>query len=217
MKLLNKFNGLIKAFFTGKIYIDGFFVNADDSVIHKNTKIIKPYKIHHTTIGFGTYVSLNSRISYTEIGRFCSIGPNFFCGYGIHPTNGISTSPVFYSTQLQAGFSYSNNNKIEERKKITIGNDVFIGANVVVIDGVTISDGAIIGAGAVVSKDIPPYAIAVGTPIKIIKYRFEPEIIEKLQKIQWWNKDETVLKAVEQYFFEVNKFIELFENNENGK
>lgn len=217
MKLLKKFNGLLKAFFTGKIYIDGFLVNADDSVIHANTKIIKPYKIHHTNIGLGTYVSLNSRISYTEIGKFCSIGPNFFCGYGIHPTNGISTSPVFYSARLQAGFSYSKNNKIEERKKITVGNDVFIGANVVVIDGVTIGDGAIIGAGAVVSKDIPPYAIAVGTPIKIIKYRFEPEVIEKLQKIQWWNKDETVLKAVEQNFFEVNKFIELFENYKNGK
>ncbi|WP_018613825.1 CatB-related O-acetyltransferase [Segetibacter koreensis] len=216
MYFLNKVIGLIKACFTGKIYIDGFIASADKSEIDKKTKIIKPYKIHHATIKLGTYVSTNSRVSFTEIGKFCSIGPNFFCGYGIHPINGISTSPVFYSTQMQAGFSYSKNDKIEERKKITIGNDVFIGANVTVLDGVTIGNGAIIGAGAVVSKDIPPYAIAVGTPIKIIKYRFEPEIIEKLQKIEWWNKDEKVLKSVEKYFFEVNKFIELLENYENG-
>ena len=67
-------------------------------------------------------------------------------------------------------------------------NDVFIGANVTVLDGVTVGDGAVIGAGAVVSKDIPAYAIAVGCPIKIIKYRFSQDQIEALLKIKWYEK-----------------------------
>ena len=89
-----------------------------------------------------------------------------------------------------------------------IGNDVFIGANVTVLDGVTIGDGAVIGAGAVVSKDIPPYAVAVGCPIRIMKYRFESEQIEALHHIGWWNFNDEKLKKVEQLFFDVNQFIQ---------
>lgn len=85
---------------------------------------------------------------------------------------------------------------------------VFIGANVTILDGVTIGDGAVIGAGAVVSKDIPPYAIAVGCPIRILKYRFEPEQIHKLLKIKWWEFEDDKLQDVERMFFDINEFIE---------
>jgi len=54
---------------------------------------------------------------------------------------------------------------------ITIGKDCWIGVNVVISPGVTIGDGAVIGANAVVTKDIPDYAIAVGTPARVIAYR----------------------------------------------
>jgi len=79
--------------------------------------------------------------------------------------------------------------------------------NVTILDGVKIGDGAIIGAGAVVSKDIPPYAIAVGNPIKIIKYRFEVQVIEDLLKSNWWNLSEDKIDLVEKYFFDVEEFI----------
>lgn len=167
-----------------------------------------PYSINEAHIGDYSYIAYNSNISNTTIGKFCSIGPNFLCGWGIHPLNGISTAPMFYSTRKQNGITLSKVDKIEERKQIVIGNDVFIGANVTVLDGVTIGDGAVIGAGAVVSKDIPPYAVAVGCPIKIIKYRFDEEKIEALKRIKWWEFDEDRLKEVEQLFFDVNGFIE---------
>ena len=169
--------------------------------------IYAPYSVSDTTIGDYTYIAPNSHISKTNIGKYCSIGPNLLCGWGIHPTNGISTSPMFYSTRRQNGTTLSTTDKVEERKTITIGNDVFIGANVTILDGVTIGDGAVIGAGAVVSKDIPPYAIAVGCPIEIKRYRFPAEQIDALQKIEWWEFDEEKLKDVERYFFDVEKFI----------
>lgn len=185
--------------------------NIIESQIGKNVKIYKPSFINKTEIGDYTYISKNANISVTKIGKFCSIGPNLFCGWGIHPTNGISTSPMYYSTRLQNGVSLTDKDKIEERKLITIGNDVFIGANVTILDGITIGNGAIIGAGAVVTKDIPDYAIAVGCPIMIIRYRFNDDQIAALKKIQWWKFDEDKLQDVEKLFFNVDEFIKKYD------
>lgn len=185
--------------------------NIIESQIGKNVKIYKPSFINKTEIGDYTYISTNANISVTKIGKFCSIGPNLFCGWGIHPTNGISTSPMYYSTRLQNGVSLTDKDKIEERKLITIGNDVFIGANVTILDGITIGNGAIIGAGAVVTKDIPDYSIAVGCPIMIIRYRFNDDQIAALKRIQWWKFDEDKLQDVEKLFFNVDEFIKKYD------
>ena len=171
------------------------------------TKFHAPYTILQSKIGKGTYISSNSKMVNTTIGKFCSVGPNLVCGWGIHPTNGISTSPYFYSTAQQNGSTLAKENLFEERKSITIGNDVFIGANVTILDGVTIGDGAVIGAGAVVSKDIPDYAVAVGCPIQIKSYRFTQEQISKLKQIAWWDFDDEKLKEVNTLFFDVDDFI----------
>lgn len=172
--------------------------------------VYAPYSFsaNDTRIGDYTYISSNSHISKTVIGSFCSIGPNLLCGWGVHPTNGLSTSPMFYSTQKQNGVSLSKQDKIEERKEIRIGNDVFVGANVTILDGVTIGDGAVIGAGAVVSKDIPPYAVAIGCPIRIVRYRFEDGQIEALKRLEWWKFDKDRLRDVEKYFFDIDGFLE---------
>jgi acetyltransferase-like isoleucine patch superfamily enzyme len=114
---------------------------------------------------------------------------------------------MFFSTAKQNGFSLSKKNKIEERKEINIGNDVFIGANVLVLDGVTIGDGVVIGAGAVVNKDIPPYAVAVGCPIRIVKYRFDEDKINRFMKLKWWDWNDERLKTVEENFFDVDTFL----------
>ena len=179
-----------------------------DVVVGKCVKVYSPSHIFKTEIGDYTYIAQNAYISMTTIGRFCSIGPGLVCGWGIHPTNGLSTHPMFYSTLQQNGMTLSAADKVSERKPIMIGNDVFIGANVTVLDGVTIGDGAVIGAGAVVSKDIPPYAVAVGCPIQIKNYRLSPDQVEELKRIKWWEFDEEKLREVEKYCFDVEGFIE---------
>jgi len=208
LKYLNRLESLPDEV-TSKQFIEGMHY---ESVFGESVLLNDPYTIVKTTIGSYSYVSVNATISETIIGKFCSIGPNFLCGWGIHPTSGISTSPMFYSTLKQNGTTLSETNKIEERKTIIIGNDVFIGANVTILDGVTIGDGAIIGAGAIVSKDIPPYAIAVGNPISVVRYRFNQREIDALLKICWWDFSSEKLQDVEKMFFSIDSFIEKYKS-----
>lgn len=184
-----------------------YFNDSWSTKLSKKCNIFTPYHIYDCTVGDYTYIAANSRISMTDIGKFCSIGPNFLSGYGIHPTDAVSTSPMFYSTMKQNGTTFSKEDKIQERKRINIGNDVFIGMNVTVLDGVTIGDGAIIGAGAVVSKDIPPYAIAVGCPIRVVRYRFDEETVRQFLDLKWWDKGDDCLHLVEKYFLHPTEFL----------
>lgn len=177
------------------------------TTLAKHTNVVAPYFLHHVELGDYSYIARNANASNVKIGKFCSIGPNFCCGLGLHPTNGISTAPMFYSTAKQNGVSFVKEVIYEEQKQTTIGNDVFIGANVTIIDGVTIGDGAVIGAGAVVVKNIPPYAVAVGVPAEVIKYRFDEKTIRNLLKMQWWNWSEDRLKEIADKEFDVNNFI----------
>lgn len=173
----------------------------------KNTRIVPPFFLHNVSLDNYSYIAQNSNLSNVTIGKFCSIGPNCCCGMGLHPTNGISTSPMFYSVAKQNGITLVEKNKFEETKQTLVGNDVFIGANVTILDGVKIFDGAVIGAGAVVISDIPPYAIAVGVPAKVVKYRFDKSTIECLLHRQWWN-DENSYHDIVTYFYDVNRFLE---------
>lgn len=170
-----------------------------DTSIGKGAYAVSPFYLRHVQLGDYSYFATNAHVSNTSIGKFCSIGPNFCCGLGSHPTNGISTHPKFY------------HGEIEEYKSVKIGNDVFIGANVTVLDGVTIGDGAVIGAGAVVSKNIPPYAIAVGCPIEIKRYRLTEKQIAAMERIQWWNWDEEKLKDVKEMFQDIDGFIKMYD------
>ena len=178
-----------------------------DSVVGEKARVYPPFFLHDVEIGDYSYVAKNSSISHCRIGKFSSIGPNFCCGFGMHPINGISTSPMFYSTKKQNGYTLCKEDKVSEEAITHIGNDVFIGANVTILDGVTIGDGAVIGAGAVVVKDVPPYAIAVGVPAVVKKYRFERDIIELLLKRQWWNDDADRLSEFERNFWDISSFL----------
>lgn len=189
---------------TGYSLVRSEKVNAE---LGKCSKVTTPFFLHGVRLGDYSYIAKNSTVSNCSIGKFCSIGPNFCCGLGMHPTNGISTAPMFYSTAKQNGMTMCKENKIVESKQTIIGNDVFIGANVTVLDGVKISDGAVIGAGSVVVGDVPPYAIAVGVPAKVVKYRFDEKTIEVLLEKQWWNGNEEVLKRVENDFWNIESFL----------
>ncbi|ELS8948187.1 type B chloramphenicol O-acetyltransferase [Vibrio fluvialis] len=129
------------------------------------------------------------------IGAFCSIGSGavfMMAGNQGHRTDWISTFPFFYMenehcTDAADGFVRSGDT--------VIGNDVWIGSEAMIMAGVTIGDGAIIASRAVVTKDVAPYEIVGSNPAKHIRFRFEPEQIEKLLEMQWWHWRDSQLKG----------------------
>jgi len=92
-------------------------------------------------------------------------------------------------------------------RSIHIGSDVWIGARAIILPDVTIGDGAIIGAGAVVTRNIPPYAVAVGSPAKVVHYRFEPQIIAALLRIRWWDWPRQKIDSSLCYMEDVGDFV----------
>lgn len=96
---------------------------------------------------------------------------------GGHETNFVSTYP-FCQKFLGSG-------KATTKGLIILDDDVWVGDLAIIMSGVHIGQGAVIGAGAIVTHDIPPYAIAVGTPAKVVKYRFSDDIISKLMQIDY--------------------------------
>lgn len=169
--------------------------------INSLAKIAENCKIgQYTSIGNDTNIGEN-----TVVGRFCSIACNVTTTPGQHPTNFLSSHIFQYSSCINGVNQVSFNNY----RPVTIGNDVWIGKNAVIMDGINIGDGAVIGTGAIVTKDVPPYAIVGGVPAKIIRYRFSPEIIEKLLDLKWWDMDEEHLKDLP--FNDIEKCIEILQ------
>jgi len=83
---------------------------------------------------------------------------------------------------------------------VTLGHDVWIGHDAILLPGVSVGNGAAIGAGAVVSRDVPAFAIVVGVPGRVLRYRFPPEIIAALERIAWWDwAHETLTEGLQDF------------------
>lgn len=197
-------NHFIKGWFknlTNKKISNFAFVSSTNN-ISKFAKINRFVKIKNSEVGNYSYIGNNCDITNTKIGHFCSIADNCRIGTASHTLNNISSSPIFTLKNNGTGTSWTHDNirHNNEVKKVIIGNDVWIATHVIIKDGITIGNGAIIGAGAVVVKDIPPYAVVGGVPAKVIKYRFEQPVIDRLLELQWWNASDEKLKNNIKYF-----------------
>lgn len=121
----------------------------------------------------------------TTVGRYCSMAKGARILNHNHPVGSKSTSGIFFNPH----FGLCDHSLVDFNP-LTIGNDVWIGANAVIMPEVnSIGDGAIIGAGAVVSREVPPYAVVLGNPARVVKYRFDQAVIADLLEEQWWQAD----------------------------
>lgn len=122
------------------------------------------------------------------IGKFCQIaaGVEFIMNGANHQMNAVSTYPFYiFGTWEQ---SAPDKTDLPLKGDTIIDNDVWIGQNVTILPGVHIGDGVIIGANSVVGNNVEPYTIIAGNPAKEIRKRFDPELIEIMEKLKWWDK-----------------------------
>ncbi|MCO7177101.1 CatB-related O-acetyltransferase [Sporolactobacillus kofuensis] len=187
--------------------------------------IAKTAQVYNTVLGYGSGISNESIFLNTLIGRYTVLAPEIKVITGQHPTGKfVSVHPSFYSLKKQYGFSYTDRQKFEEFKfadnernfSVVIGNDVWIASSVLLMEGISIGDGAIVAAGAVVTKNVPPYAVVGGIPARIIRYRFEPNEIDFLLNLKWWDKDEKWIKEYGKYFDDIKKLIKVIKNNDEN-
>jgi virginiamycin A acetyltransferase len=185
-------------------------VHCEDACKFYHCYIQGEVKIGRYTSCWGPNLDIVSERDFTvSIGSFCSIARNVTIQSFNH--NHRKASTYFMGQNF---FKEIWQNERVSKGKISIGNDVWIGAHSVVLGGVTIGDGAVIAANSVVNIDVPPYAIFGGIPGKVIGYRFEQPIIEKLQDIRWWDWNDGKIRNNKQFFEQVLT-IESFNNIEN--
>ena len=129
---------------------------------------------------------------FTTIGRYCSIAKPVTVRNRNHPLELKSMHAFFFNPKLKI-----SDKDFIEYVPLTIDNDVWLGQNSIIMPHVTkIGDGAVVGAGAVVNKDVPPYAVVVGNPARIVRYRFSKEVIEELLASKWWEKSIEKIKPM---------------------
>lgn len=169
---------------------------------HKLRKKLVPVVLNYT-MGEHSYSGADFIAPGTIIGKYCSIATRVKIGADFHPTDYITTSPCLMCEH------YANGD-IQRFPKVEIGNDVWIGYNVLVLKSCKIGTGAIIGAGAVITHDVPPYAVVVGAPGRVIRYRYPKATIKRMLESKWWDLPYDLLKTVD-FFTTPNDFLQSIE------
>jgi acetyltransferase-like isoleucine patch superfamily enzyme len=165
-----------------------------DSILKYYSRIKDNSELHTSVLGEYSYISQFSIVNKSTIGKFCSIANGCYIGLWEHDT-AVSTHS-FYLYEHSGNFVEGCTNYQKDSIETLIGHDVWVGANAVIKKGVSVSNGAIIGASSVVTKDVPPYAIVVGNPARIINYRFSEEEVKWLLDLKWWDFSRDQLKEL---------------------
>jgi phosphonate metabolism protein (transferase hexapeptide repeat family) len=160
-----------------------------DSTLGPYTEVGARTKLLEVALGDYSYVVNDSDIAYAQIGKFTSIAAMTRINPGNHPMQRASQSHFTYRASAYFDGEQDEGDFFAWRRsfQVAIGHDVWIGHGAIVLPGRRIGTGAVVGAGSVVTKDVPDYAVVVGNPARVIRFRFPPEIAERLLALAWWN------------------------------
>ena len=176
-----------------------------------------------TKIGKYSYGPICRNHQFIEsIGAFSSFAPGTEV-VGNHNAQYLTTHPMIYGGAHHEKFvEYTyfkdadwyfegvqpHRDKIKQLKRVKIGNDVWLGQNVIITNYANIGNGVIAGAGYVITKDVPDYAVVVGVPARIIRFRYSPSEIESLTKIAWWDwTDDEIRERYDDFYLPIDEFI----------
>jgi phosphonate metabolism protein (transferase hexapeptide repeat family) len=162
-----------------------------------------------------SYIVHDGETAYTTIGRFCSIASHVRINPGNHPMWRASQAHFSYRSRQYWPEEADDEAFFDWRRShpVVIGHDVWIGHGAVILPGKSIGTGAIVGAGAIVTRNVAPYTIVGGNPAKVIRYRFDVSIAERLQALAWWDWDHKRLRNALRDFrdLSVDAFLERHE------
>jgi acetyltransferase-like isoleucine patch superfamily enzyme len=216
------------------IFIDIYENNSNQShyIAEGIVKINPQSRIYNTFINGPVYLNKNTQLgpdafvgkyfgmnescflARANVGAYCAFGARTSINPFNHPIDWLSINEFQYHPKSFDWIDeYKNFVRLERSpdmfQTVNIGNDVWTGHNVNIMPGVSIGDGAIVGAGSTVTKDIPPYAIVVGSPAVIKRFRFSDSTIEKLITLKWWDLELSDLSGIP--FRDVNKSIDMIQ------
>jgi phosphonate metabolism protein (transferase hexapeptide repeat family) len=172
------------------------------------------------SMGDYSYVVNDAQITYTTIGKFCSIAAMTRINPGNHPMHRVSQAHFTYRASAYFPGEADEAEFFEWRRghHVHIGHDVWIGHGAVVLPGRSVGTGAVIAAGAIVSKDVPAYTVVAGNPARPVKRRFPEEITGRLAELAWWDwNHETLRRALPDFRkLAVEDFLAKYEGASSG-
>jgi phosphonate metabolism protein (transferase hexapeptide repeat family) len=159
-----------------------------DSKLGRWTEVGERTRVAESAMGDYSYVVNDSDIAYAEIGKFCSVASHVRINPGNHPLDRVALNHFTYRSSAY-GLGEDDRDVFDWRrsKRVTLGHDVWIGHGAIVLPGVSLGTGSAVGAGSVVTKDVPAFAVVVGNPARILRFRFPPEIQAALLCVAWWD------------------------------
>ena len=169
------------------------------SSIHRTSKIESGSTVVNSIIARYSFCGYDCLMLNCDVGAFCSIASRVSIGGVRHPTEFVSTSPVFLSHRDSVKAKFADHEYLPV-VRTTVGNDVWIGEGVFIKAGVIIGDGAVVGMGAVVTKDVAPYSIVAGNPARLIRLRFDHDVVEAFLKMKWWDLPDAELHRLGGFF-----------------
>src|ERR1700712_2667996 len=167
------------------------------------------------TLGDYSYVVNDSQITYTTIGKFCSIAAMTRINPGNHPMHRATQAHFTYRASAYFPGEADDAEFFAWRRQhhVHIGHDVWIGHGAVILPGRSIGTGAVVAAGAIVTKDVPAYSIVGGNPARVIKRRFSERVADRLAALAWWQWDHETLRHALPDFrkLDIESFLEKYE------
>jgi len=166
-------------------------------------------------MGDYSYVVNDAQITYTTIGKFCSIAAMIRINPGNHPMHRATQAHFTYRASAYFPGEVDEAEFFEWRRghRVHIGHDVWIGHGAIVLPGRNIGTGSVIAAGAIVTKDVPAYTIVAGNPARPIKRRFAEVTADRLTRLGWWDWDHESLRSALPDFrkLSIDDFLEKYE------
>lgn len=171
--------------------------SVENSTIGRYVRLADGTRLGHSTFGDYSYTDRFCDISNAEIGKFVNIASYVRIGPTDHPMERASQHHMLYRCGMYWDDEIDHAPFFERRRSriARVGHDAWLGHMAVIRPEVSVGIGAVVGAGSIVTRDVPDYAVAVGNPARVIRFRHPPEVAARLIALAWWDWDHERLRT----------------------